>query len=163
MTTQSLFAARQLERELKLHARVLQAQVDGLSHGDSLIQPPDGGNCLNWLLGHIIVSRSTSLKLLGLELLAGDADYDRYNRNSDPLTQAEQALPLTRMLVDFGETQTRMLARLAELGEDDLAAIPPGQERTVAEQLSFLSWHETYHVGQLEQLRRLAGKTEKVI
>lgn len=163
MTTQSLFAARQLERELKLHARVLKAQVDGLSHDDSLIQPPDGGNCLNWLLGHIIVSRRTALNLLGLEPLAGDADYERYTRNSEPLTLAEQALPLARLLVDFGETQTRMLARLAELAEDDLAAIPPGQDRTVAEQLSLLSWHETYHVGQLEQLRRLAGKTEKVI
>ena len=163
MTTQSLFAARQLERELKLHARVLQAQVDGLSHDDSVIQPPDGGNCLNWLLGHIVISRRPKLKLLGLEPLAGDADYERYNRNSEPLTQAEQALPLARVLADFGETQTRMLARLAELSEADLAAIPSGQERTVAEQLSFLSWHETYHVGQLEQLRRLAGKTEKVI
>jgi hypothetical protein len=29
--------------------------------------------------------------------------------------------------------------------------------------LAFLDWHESYHVGQLELLRQLAGKVDKII
>ena len=37
------------------------------------------------------------------------------------------------------------------------------RERTVAERLLFLAWHEGYHVGQTEYLRQLSGKDDKII
>ena len=36
-------------------------------------------------------------------------------------------------------------------------------ETTLGERLVFLHWHETYHVGQLELLRQLAGTNDAVI
>ncbi len=46
----------------------------------------------------------------------------------------------------------------------------PGKEvikgarpRSVGAWLHFLLWHETYHVGQMEYLRQLAGVNDKVI
>jgi hypothetical protein len=39
----------------------------------------------------------------------------------------------------------------------------PIDDETVAEKIAFSHWHETYHVGQLELLRQLAGKNDKVI
>jgi hypothetical protein len=36
-------------------------------------------------------------------------------------------------------------------------------DQTVGKQITFLQWHETYHLGQLEPLRQLAGKNDKVI
>jgi len=46
---------------------------------------------------------------------------------------------------------------------DDLEQLIPDSDRTIAERLRFLMWHETYHVGQTEYLRQLAGKGDKVI
>ncbi len=163
MSTKSFTLADQVSRELRLHARIVQAQLDGLSEADTLLQPPDGGNCLNWLLGHLLVSRQTMFALLGVAPLDNATDYQRYVRDSQPVTHATDALPLSRLLSDLAASQKRLLARLGEISAEELATIPTGQERNVGEQVSFLSWHETYHVGQMEQLRRLAGKTEKVI
>ena len=44
---------------------VILKQVEGLTHEDSLIQPPFRGNCLNWVLGHIADNRNTMLRFAG--------------------------------------------------------------------------------------------------
>jgi methionine salvage enolase-phosphatase E1 len=36
-------------------------------------------------------------------------------------------------------------------------------QSTILERLQSLVWHETYHIGQLEPLRQLAGKNDKII
>jgi hypothetical protein len=41
--------------------RVIKRQLDGVSHEESLVQPPFRGNCLNWVLGHIVCSRAEVL------------------------------------------------------------------------------------------------------
>ena len=40
---------RQLQRLFEIDAYAFGVNVKGLSHGDSLVQPPGGGNCLNWV------------------------------------------------------------------------------------------------------------------
>jgi len=45
--------------------RVIKRQLEGVTHEESLVQPPFRGNCLNWVLGHIVVSRATVLTTLG--------------------------------------------------------------------------------------------------
>lgn len=163
MSTKPFTLASQISRELRLHARIVQAQLDGLNEADALLHPPDGGNCLNWLLGHILWSRQAMFTLLGIPQLENAADYRRYERDSAPVGGGNDVLPYARLLHDLNASQERLLTRLGEISEEEMAMLPAGQERSVAEQVSFLSWHETYHVGQIEQLRRLAGKTEKVI
>ena len=39
----------------------------------------------------------------------------------------------------------------------------PSFDGTIGGMVSFLAMHETYHVGQLELLRHLAGKNDKII
>lgn len=44
---------------------VIRRQTAGLTHEDSLLQPSHGGNCLNWVVGHITIARANILALLG--------------------------------------------------------------------------------------------------
>lgn len=128
-----------------------------LSHEDSLRQPPYEGNCLNWVLGHILARRNLALTLLGATPIWTDSEEARYLTGSSPITQAEQALALEKLLADLDLSQQRIAAALAqatpaELGrpsETDLGSKPIGQ------QLAGLHWHETYHTGQLELLREV--------
>jgi len=133
--------------------------TEDLTHEDSLRVPPSGGNCLNWLLGHILVSRNTALAALGLEPVAIGGAADRYRTGTAPISEAE-AVNFGDLLADLRDSGARIGAALRERGPDDMAAVHG--ETTVGELLLGLSWHETYHTGQLELLRRLAGKTEKV-
>lgn len=156
--------ARQLVRELKLNYNVIQAQVNGLSHEDSLLQLPFRGNCLNWVIGHLVDNRSHLLSLAGIEPLWDNSEYaGRYGRESEPITDGAQALRLEAMLDDLSKSQKHLLSRIKRMSADDLAVVPEGGERDVGAQLAFLSWHETYHTGQTEYLRQLAGMDDKVI
>ncbi len=140
---------------------VIQHMTEGLTHADSLLLPAAGGNCLNWVLGHLVTERDEALGWLGQAPLWTEAETQIYQRRSEPLVEAAQALPLERILGDLAQTQEQMLARLATVTPEELAA--PSGESTVGERLTFMLWHETYHVGQLELLRHLAGKHEQVI
>ena len=45
----------------------LKAQAADLTQSESLFQPPTGGNCVNWVLGHIVASRSRVHALVGID------------------------------------------------------------------------------------------------
>ncbi len=142
---------------------VLKKNLEGLSHEDSLIQPAPGGNCLNWVLGHIVASRGRTLTAVGEEPIWGPREAASYERSSDPITNAGQALPLERILADLDASQEKILAGLQKLTDEDLAAkssfSPSNNEKeTIGSLLAGLLFHEAYHAGQTGLLRRLIGK-----
>ena len=40
----------------------IKRNLDDVTNDESLLQPPGAGNCLNWVLGHIVAARNTVLK-----------------------------------------------------------------------------------------------------
>jgi uncharacterized damage-inducible protein DinB len=142
--------------------RVIHMQTEGLTHADSVLQPPFRGNCLNWVLGHIIVSRNQILDRLASSSLGWDKeDLARYERQSEPITQAEQALPLGRLLTTLDRSQELLLASFETTTPATWETLV--EDESLADWVAFLHWHETYHVGQLELLRQLAGTNDKII
>jgi hypothetical protein len=143
---------------------VVKAQTEGLTNEDSLIQSPNG-NCLNWVIGHIVEGRDDMLEVLGEPRIAGAA-VERYQRGSEPITGAgADVLPLAQLLELFDQSQAHIettlggmdLTDLARKSEDD----PRG--RSIGQRIFFLYFHETYHVGQTELFRQRAGKDDKII
>ena len=144
---------------------ILKTQADGLTNADSLMQPPFRGNCLNWVLGHIAENRDSVLEALGEQPVMSTAGV-RYKRESEAVTAAgEGVLPLEELLARLDRSQERLAAALSRTDEEALARdFRSGERRlTVAQRVFFLYFHETYHVGQTELLRQLAGKNDKVI
>ena len=146
---------------LERNYQVVVRHMDGMTHTDSLLQPPYRGNCMNWVLGHIINSRNNMLVMVGQPKLWGNAESQRYKRGSDPITCDEQALSLDNLRADFQTVNERLVTTLSELTEADLKA--PAEDETLGEALLTLIWHETYHVGQFEQLRQLTGIGDQVV
>ena len=133
--------------------------IADLTHQESLLVPEFGGNCLNWVLGHLIVSRHRALKMLDREPLWTQEQLERYETGSEPIT-AETALPFDQMMVVFANCAEHIAEALRNLSEEDMSA--SHGESTVGQRIMGLYWHESYHIGQFELFRRLAGKTEKV-
>jgi len=136
--------------------------IAGLSNEDSLVQPPFEANCLNWVLGHILAGRNEALSYLGREPIWDEPELARYKTGSPPITDASQALPLERLVDDFEESQTRILAVLQNISPEELDTVVETRfgERPVGQHIAGLHWHETYHTGQLELLRALAKSTD---
>lgn len=157
--------AETLSQSFRTTHRIIHLQTGGLAHADSLLQPPFRGNCLNWVLGHIVAGRSTVLKLLGKTAIWHEKDLVRYKSGSAPIIRDEQALPLDKLLQDLDRSQQQIMAALEQTTPEALAAIVPfrGGELPVGQAVAGQHWHETYHTGQLELLRQLAGIDDALI
>jgi len=147
--------------------QIIKMQSDGLTHEDSLIQLPFRSNCLNWVIGHVLANRCNILVLLGAEDLRPELNLDHYERESDPISGEEEGVILLDDLIShLEESQHRLAAALEKETEESLQRIAPYRdrpERSVAYWLSFLFFHDSYHVGQTEILRQAAGKDDKII
>lgn len=147
---------------------IIQRQVKDLTHEHSLLQLPFRGNCLNWVVGHITQSRNKMLRLVDEASVWTPEQNARYDTNSTPITPDDEALRFERILADLAVAHQRLIDRLETLSPEDLTlpakpvieGFPP---MTTGQFLHSLLWHETYHVGQTEILRQLAGTNDKVI
>jgi hypothetical protein len=147
----------------RTHWIIIQ-QTDGLTHKESLLQLPFRANCLNWVLGHIIVYRDRALDVLGERSLLTEIESEIYEQGGEPVVDGAQAVKLERLLSVLDQQQERLVTALKDIDSGRLAEIGDEETpRTVGDRVEFLQWHETYHVGQLEILRQLAGKDDAII
>ena len=135
---------------------VIGVNARDLSHEESLIQPHPGGNCANWVLGHIVATRGAVLALVGEKPVWSEAESSRYRRGSPPVTNGAGAKSFADIFTALDRSQERLMAGLERVQDQDLGL--PGAEESPAGQLSVLQFHEAYHAGQLGLLRRIAGK-----
>jgi len=146
------------------NTNVVKSQAEGLTHEESLLQHPNG-NCLNWVVGHIVLSRDDILEVLGEPRAAGTT-VARYGRGSEPITgDGEGVLPLPQLLELLGQSQAHLEATLSHMDADALARKSESDERgrTLGQIGFFFYFHDTYHVGQVELFRQLAGRDDKLI
>jgi hypothetical protein len=127
-----------------------------LSEEESLIQPRPGGNCANWVLGHIVATRGALLRLVGEEPVWSDAESAPYARGSSPIASRDGARPFAEILAAFDRSQERLMAGLERITVQDLG--PADKNDSPLAKLAGLQFHEAYHAGQLGILRRIAGK-----
>jgi uncharacterized damage-inducible protein DinB len=142
---------------------LINAQADGLTHDDSMLQLPFSGNCFNWVLGHLVLHRDKMLQALNEKPNLTKGEATMYARGSEALADDLAAVPFDMLLAYFKDAHKRIVARLAADSAVLTAVHNAEKGATVGEYLSYLHWHETYHAGQLEILRQLAGMEDQVI
>jgi hypothetical protein len=149
------------------NVEIIKMQTAGLSHADSLVQLPFRGNCMNWIVGHILTNRYNVLKLLGAEQPDETLRAGRYGRDTAPITPDEaDVLPLDELIATLEQTQSQIAGLLAKITPEDLdcqVAFFGRRTMTVADWLMFFYFHDTYHTGQTEILRQATGKNDKII
>ena len=161
-----MITAQDMAKAFERNVRIAQQQTEGLSHADCLLQPPFQGNCMNWVLGHVTDTRNSVLTHLGLAPILSEAQANRYGYGSEPVcADGADLVPLGEMLAKLVASQAAIETRLAEITPEELAVETESHLGTTSlgAYLFFLYWHETYHVGQTELLRQLAGVGDKVV
>ena len=144
---------------------ILKAQTADLGQDESLFQPPGGGNCINWLLGHIVTSRNQMLEMLDRPPVWGQEVRQRYALGSPAITApGPGVLEISRLLEDYEATQEPIREALETATPEALAVTVPwfGGEIDKQGALAGFLFHEAYHVGQAGLVRRLLGKTSAV-
>lgn len=145
--------------------RTVKINTAGITHEESVIQPEPGGNCLNWVLGHLLSIYNQALPLLGQQPVLDQPTIRRYARGSEAITSSAEARRFEELMTAWDETVNRVDAGLAGLTPEALERpAPPGPGPSepgdkVRDTLSVLMFHQGYHAGQTGVLRRLVGKT----
>lgn len=135
-----------------------KANLEGMSAEQSLTQPSPGGNCANWILGHLVGAHNN---VMGLANEAPVWETEDLARTAEPITSADQALDWDTMVSKLLASEDRLLAaidgltdeQLDEGGMDD----PFGNPITRGQYLNLMALHQNYHMGQLGLSRRIAG------
>ena len=140
----------------------LQRNVEGLSHEESLVTPEKGGNCMNWVVGHLISTYDSLLGAMGAEAVGDPDEMAPYERGCETLDPAK-ARRFEELLADFERVHARFVERLAALAPEELAAPAPFSPRndpdeTIGSLVVLIAFHQAYHVGQTGVLRRVAGR-----
>lgn len=158
-----MITAAEMGAMLARNLNIIERQTAGLTHADSLLQPPFRGNCLNRVLGHILVYRDETLKMAGAAPLWGPERSAPCLNGSEPLTDGAQAVALAVILADLRRSQARLEAALGALGEAQLQGPGVAWAANLREALSEMVWHDSYHTGQTGYLRQLSGVNDKVL
>jgi uncharacterized damage-inducible protein DinB len=146
MTANLLFSQYQASH------RVLHRNLGGIRHEESLKAPRDGGNCLNWVLGHLVSTRNLVLDLLGQSPVISPEQAEAYrHEGGDP----SRFLKLEDLKLALDRSQELINAGFQNLSPE--AASTPAYGSTVGEMLAVLAFHEAYHGGQVGILRRSLG------
>jgi len=145
---------------VNFNTQAMNLNLDGLTHEDSLVQPPQG-NCLNWVVGHLLVHRNKMLLTLGEPPSWDSEALKRYDRGSEPVTgDGPDVLPLEKLREELASAKEKVVAAIQKAGDEGLAK--PSGKSTAGQFLLVLSMHEAYHTGQLGLLRRIAGKERAI-
>jgi hypothetical protein len=149
-----------------LSLRSIHLQTEGLTHADSLLQLPFRGNCMNWTLGHLLLSREEILELLGAPRLFSTEAFERYAEGSAPILKDEPGVIYMEELLEMLDEHARDFSEVLVNTSDETYAteVQVGENtRTLAGRVLFYFFHESTHVGELAILRQLAGKDDQVI
>jgi uncharacterized damage-inducible protein DinB len=146
--------------QFSIGTRVLERNLAGITHDDSLRSPAGSINSLNWILGHMVRTRNRAIALLGAAPPFPDEDFAVYDPEG---FDAPRALLLDELKRRFDAIGPVLQDALRRVSAEQLAAPAPlsptgNPNETVGTLLASLAFHEAYHLGQIGTSRRLLGK-----
>ncbi len=141
------------------NAGYFHAHLAGLTHADAVVQPPVAGNCILWIVGHIICYRNYILEITWQPAVLSGAEAQRFAKGSAPVLADEPNLTRLEVLSNAYDTAQNLII-------EGIRRLTPEQSIEVVHQNDFvlprvdliMSYmrHESYHLGQLELLREIA-------
>lgn len=155
-------ALADLARRYRFNTQTAAVITGALGPGDWALRPAGGGNSPHWILGHVVATRRALRRMLGEQLEPAPWEAS-FSRGASPGSGEERDYPApAELLADLEDSDAHLAPALAGL---DAAALRrevgrsfPDGSTTVGGAVHFLYFHETYHLGQLGLLRRMAGQ-----
>jgi uncharacterized damage-inducible protein DinB len=145
--------------EFRYNNKFTENFVKDLDPEEWLKRPEGSANHIAWIVGHIIWARTAVLSRLGSKWSAPWLGMFARGEKVDDAT----AYPSPDTLMDAWQEVSGALTAALEAASDELVDQPapkpgpPSADGKLSGTIRFLSWHETYHVGQISYVRSLLG------
>lgn len=141
------------------NASVLKRSVDGLTDDDWIRRPNDHSNHMLWIVGHVAWTRTTLLARLGAPWVVPWLGlYARGKKCEDGPDCPSPQSAMEAWNESCSRLHAAMEAASQELLDTPATQGPPSADGKLSGIVDFLSFHETYHVGQIAYLRSWLGR-----
>lgn len=149
---------------------LIDKHLEGVSHEQTMIQAAYNINRMNWVLGHIAEHRDWMLRALDERTLMPAKEVELYRRGSEALQDDSEVVQLEILLDYIRRAKECLTSRLTSADDNFLLEKPQTgilldshKDKTRLERIQGLVWHETYHIGQLDLLRQVAGMNDAIL
>jgi uncharacterized damage-inducible protein DinB len=141
------------------NVELINKQTAGMTHQESLLQLPFEANCLNWVLGHIISSRTGALHLVREQPTWTEEQRAPYRHGSGGvLNDEESVMELGDLVITLNRSQERLVHGLNGMSYEDMCYPSGYRDNSIGDSLAYFHFHEAHHVGQILFLAQYAGK-----
>jgi hypothetical protein len=134
-----------IQKLFSSNERVFKINFQDITHDESLLEM-NNCNSVNWIIGHMVYIRNTILSHLNLPPLADEKMKEVYGRGVIKPDMAK-AMELETLKKMYEDSQPYIMNGVIKVNDE-----------AVLEQLTFMGFHEAYHLGQIGLLRKMLGK-----
>ena len=114
-----------LKKLFGISYQVLKKNLEGVTHEESLLQPEADGNCLNWVVGHILSTRNSALQMMNQPTFWNQEEAGLYKRGSEPIKNGSRAQNFKKMATDLDRSQELLMKGLSEISDTQLNSACP--------------------------------------
>ena len=147
-----------IESMFKANTDIVNKAVADVGTGDWFRKPGDDSNHLMWVMGHLIVHRGVTLKVLGGQWDSSWAPL--FARGAERVGDDEYPSS-EEMKSAWQQVSADLVAAVrnapADLLNTDTAAGALSFDGKVSGSVALLAFHDTYHAGQVSYLRKWLG------
>ncbi|MDF1543562.1 MAG: DinB family protein [bacterium] len=143
---------------LKTGTMFVARSLAEVSEEDFVRRMGENSNSLQWVMGHLISSRSFMLQQLGLD----EPIYcEGLFRRGQAAQESSNYPSKEKMLSDWDDISKRLLDAIESADEETLTGKAeytyPIEDETVYGGTVFLGFHEAYHIGQIAYIQKMLG------
>jgi hypothetical protein len=141
-----------------VNTQLYEKSLEGLDRETALRQLAPGTNPILWIAGHLASARFGIATMIGRERPLPWAKVFHKGATLDDLASLPDLDAVRQGWRDISEA---LVPRLAELNDEELAAPAPRafriEDKSIRGGISFLAYHEGYHLGQISYVRKALG------
>lgn len=145
--------------QFRFNSSLLSIGLSDLTDADAGRRLRGGeGSSISYIVGHISSSRHGLMKLMGA---AADNPFAELYGADVGSKDASAYPPVAELRAGWDDGSEKLHAALEALTDEDALAGDAGgfptPDQTLRGRLSFVAWHESYHIGQVGLLRTEMG------
>lgn len=145
---------------LAVNTFLVHKALDALTEEEIWRRPSDHTNSIGWMLGHMVWSRLGLTRMLGGEnvQVPGGKIFDRGVQLGD-----RSAYPATQEIVAaYKAVNDQLKTRMETIADAELSAKAPRDfpipDKSLRGAVAFMTFHDSYHVGQMALVVKWLGK-----
>jgi uncharacterized damage-inducible protein DinB len=137
---------------LNIQAGIFNNAFDGINDKDALQRPINQGNHINWLLGHIATCRFMLFNLIGGK--ESDPYFNIYFKGYNAETKYPK---LKEIKKNWEKASGLLIEKIESISDEEMETEIAGKGGKPKDFISFFTYHEAYHLGQIGYARKILG------